>query len=76
MCCGLFVQAGAGIAQTSGWPGTVAIVGKWFGNAKKGLIFGIWNSHTSLGNILGKYPSHEEITLIASDILLRDFPND
>ncbi|GBP57340.1 Glucose-6-phosphate exchanger SLC37A2 [Eumeta japonica] len=49
----LLVQAGAGIAQTTGWPGTVAIVGKWFGNAKKGLIFGIWNSHTSLGNILG-----------------------
>ncbi|KAL0858952.1 hypothetical protein ABMA27_011370 [Loxostege sticticalis] len=49
----LFAQAGAGIAQTTGWPGTVAIVGKWFGNTKKGLIFGIWNSHTSLGNILG-----------------------
>ena len=25
----------------------------WFGKGKKGLIFGIWNSHTSLGNILG-----------------------
>ena len=25
----------------------------WFGKSKKGLIFGIWNSHTSLGNILG-----------------------
>ncbi|KAI8441457.1 hypothetical protein MSG28_015057, partial [Choristoneura fumiferana] len=37
---------------TTGWPGTVATVGKWFGNSKKGLIFGIWNSHTSLGNIL------------------------
>ncbi|XP_041970388.1 glucose-6-phosphate exchanger SLC37A2 isoform X3 [Aricia agestis] len=49
----LIVQAGAGVAQTTGWPGTVAIVGKWFGNTKKGLIFGIWNSHTSLGNILG-----------------------
>ncbi|XP_013136405.1 PREDICTED: sugar phosphate exchanger 2 isoform X2 [Papilio polytes] len=49
----LLVQAGAGIAQTTGWPGTVATVGKWFGNSKKGLIFGIWNSHTSLGNILG-----------------------
>ncbi|XP_059046827.1 glucose-6-phosphate exchanger SLC37A2 [Achroia grisella] len=49
----LLVQAGAGIAQTTGWPGTVAIVGKWFGNGKKGLIFGVWNSHTSIGNILG-----------------------
>ncbi|XP_026754312.2 glucose-6-phosphate exchanger SLC37A2 isoform X2 [Galleria mellonella] len=49
----LLVQAAAGIAQTTGWPGTVAIVGKWFGNSKKGLIFGVWNSHTSIGNILG-----------------------
>ncbi|XP_068621748.1 glucose-6-phosphate exchanger SLC37A2 isoform X2 [Battus philenor] len=49
----LLMQAGAGVAQTTGWPGTVATVGKWFGNSKKGLIFGIWNSHTSLGNILG-----------------------
>ena len=25
----------------------------WFGKGKKGLIFGIWNAHTSIGNILG-----------------------
>ncbi|XP_050358501.1 glucose-6-phosphate exchanger SLC37A2 isoform X1 [Nymphalis io] len=57
----LIVQAGAGIAQTTGWPGTVAIVGKWFGNAKKGLIFGLWNSHTSLGNILGTIMAAEYV---------------
>jgi len=28
-------------------------MGNWFGRGKRGLIFGIWNSHTSLGNILG-----------------------
>ncbi|KAG7295669.1 hypothetical protein JYU34_021953 [Plutella xylostella] len=61
----LFVQAGAGIAQTTGWPGTVATVGKWFGNSKKGLIFGIWNSHTSLGNILG--------TVIAAEYVESDW---
>ncbi|XP_047513323.1 glucose-6-phosphate exchanger SLC37A2 isoform X1 [Pieris napi] len=57
----IIVQAGAGIAQTTGWPGTVAIVGKWFGNSKKGLIFGIWNSHTSLGNILGTVMAAEYV---------------
>ncbi|XP_052738740.1 glucose-6-phosphate exchanger SLC37A2 [Bicyclus anynana] len=57
----LLVQAGAGVAQTTGWPGTVAIVGKWFGNAKKGLIFGLWNSHTSLGNILGTLMAAEYV---------------
>ncbi|CAH2056025.1 unnamed protein product, partial [Iphiclides podalirius] len=61
----LLVQAGAGIAQTTGWPGTVATVGKWFGNSKKGLIFGLWNSHTSLGNILG--------TVLAAEFVERDW---
>lgn len=48
-------QAAAGVAQTTGWPGVVTVVGKWFGKGKRGLIFGIWNSHTSIGNILGKF---------------------
>ena len=49
----IFVQALAGIFQTTGWPGVVTVVGRWFGKSKRGLIFGIWNSHTSIGNILG-----------------------
>lgn len=49
----VFVQAMAGMFQTTGWPGVVTIVGRWFGKSKRGLIFGIWNSHTSIGNILG-----------------------
>ncbi|XP_020296460.1 glucose-6-phosphate exchanger SLC37A2 isoform X2 [Pseudomyrmex gracilis] len=49
----VLVQAIGGIFQTSGWPGVVTVMGNWFGKSKRGLIFGIWNSHTSLGNILG-----------------------
>lgn len=49
----VIVQALAGIFQTTGWPGVVTVVGRWFGKSKRGLIFGIWNSHTSIGNILG-----------------------
>lgn len=49
----IFVQAMAGICQTTGWPGVVTVLGRWFGKSKRGLIFGIWNSHTSIGNILG-----------------------
>lgn len=49
----VIVQALAGMCQTTGWPGVVTVVGRWFGRAKRGLIFGIWNSHTSIGNILG-----------------------
>lgn len=49
----VIVQALAGMFQTTGWPGVVTVVGRWFGKSKRGLIFGIWNSHTSIGNILG-----------------------
>lgn len=49
----VFVQIMAGVFQTTGWPGVVAVGGRWFGKSKRGLIFGIWNSHTSIGNVLG-----------------------
>lgn len=48
------VQIFGGAFQTTGWPAVVASVGNWFGpKSSRGLIFGIWNSHTNLGNILG-----------------------
>uniref|UniRef100_A0A4W5KLQ9 Solute carrier family 37 member 1 n=1 Tax=Hucho hucho TaxID=62062 RepID=A0A4W5KLQ9_9TELE len=31
----------------------VTCIGNWFGKGRRGLIMGIWNSHTSVGNILG-----------------------
>lgn len=47
------MQGLAGIAQTTGWPGVITVMSNWFGKSKRGLIFGLWNSHTSIGNILG-----------------------
>lgn len=47
------VQVFNGLVQTTGWPAVVACVGNWFGKGKRGFIMGIWNSHTSVGNILG-----------------------
>ncbi|PIN25237.1 Permease of the major facilitator superfamily [Handroanthus impetiginosus] len=49
----LIVQMLAGLFQSTGWPSVVAVVGNWLGKKKRGLIMGIWNSHTSLGNIIG-----------------------
>ncbi|CAH0549575.1 unnamed protein product [Brassicogethes aeneus] len=49
------VQALAGIFQTTGWPGVVTVMSNWFGKSKRGLIFGLWNSHTSIGNMLGSW---------------------
>ncbi|XP_015517599.1 glucose-6-phosphate exchanger SLC37A2 isoform X2 [Neodiprion lecontei] len=61
----ILVQILGGIFQTSGWPGVVTVVSNWFGKGKRGLIFGIWNSHTSLGNILG--------SLIAAEFVETDW---
>uniref|UniRef100_A0A8C0FNQ3 Glucose-6-phosphate exchanger SLC37A2 n=1 Tax=Bubo bubo TaxID=30461 RepID=A0A8C0FNQ3_BUBBB len=49
----IVMQVCNGLVQTTGWPSVVACVGNWFGKGKRGLIMGIWNSHTSVGNILG-----------------------
>ena len=49
----VLVQLIFGIVQTSGWPSVVAVVGEWFGTSKKGLIMGLWNWHTNIGNIIG-----------------------
>ncbi|KAF2310524.1 hypothetical protein GH714_013541 [Hevea brasiliensis] len=39
----------------------VAAVGNWFGKAERGLTMGLWNSHSSVGNIIG--------SVVASGIL-------
>ena len=57
----LVIQMIAGLFQSTGWPSVVAVVGNWFGKSKRGLIMGIWNAHTSIGNITG--------SLIASALL-------
>lgn len=49
----LAMQMVAGLFQATGWPSVVAVVGNWFGKRKRGLIMGIWNAHTSIGNISG-----------------------
>ncbi|CAI9723052.1 glucose-6-phosphate exchanger SLC37A2-like isoform X1 [Octopus vulgaris] len=49
----IFVQIFCGLFQASGWPSVVTYMGNWFGKGNRGLIMGIWNSHTSVGNILG-----------------------
>ncbi|XP_014498667.1 putative glycerol-3-phosphate transporter 5 [Vigna radiata var. radiata] len=47
------VQIVCGVFQSIGWPCVVAVVGNWLGESKRGLIMGVWNSHTSVGNIIG-----------------------
>uniref|UniRef100_A0A7N1A037 Major facilitator superfamily (MFS) profile domain-containing protein n=1 Tax=Kalanchoe fedtschenkoi TaxID=63787 RepID=A0A7N1A037_KALFE len=49
----LVLQMLAGLFQSTGWPSVVAVVGNWFGKKKRGLIMGVWNAHTSVGNITG-----------------------
>jgi len=49
----LAIQIILGMFQATGWPGVVSVMANWFGKGRRGLIMGLWNSHTSLGNILG-----------------------
>jgi len=49
----LAIQVSLGMFQATGWPGVVTVMANWFGKGRRGLIMGLWNSHTSLGNILG-----------------------
>ncbi|CAN0902537.1 Putative glycerol-3-phosphate transporter 1 [Linum grandiflorum] len=49
----LTVQMFAGLFQSTGWPSVVAVVGNWCGKKKRGLVMGVWNAHTSVGNISG-----------------------
>jgi len=47
------LQVLSGAVQSTGWPGVVTVLANWFGKGRRGLIMGIWNSHTSIGNIVG-----------------------
>ena len=47
------IYALQGVFQSTGWPTVVGIMGNWCGHGKRGLIMGLWNAHTSVGNIVG-----------------------
>ncbi|XP_075587051.1 glucose-6-phosphate exchanger SLC37A2 isoform X2 [Dermatophagoides farinae] len=49
----IIFQILSGILQTTGWPAVVTCIGHWFSKSSRGVLFGIWNSHTNVGNILG-----------------------
>ena len=55
------VQMAAGALQSTGWPTVVAIMANWYGKNGRGVVMGIWNAHTSVGNIVG--------ALLASSLL-------
>jgi OPA family glycerol-3-phosphate transporter-like MFS transporter 1/2 len=47
------VQLFSGLVQSTGWPAVVVVVANWFPRSSRGTIFGLWNAHTNIGNILG-----------------------
>uniref|UniRef100_A0A6G1SG22 Sugar phosphate exchanger 2 n=1 Tax=Aceria tosichella TaxID=561515 RepID=A0A6G1SG22_9ACAR len=49
----VIIQILSGAIQTTGWPAVVTCVGNWFDQSSRGYIFGLWNSNTNFGNILG-----------------------
>lgn len=49
----VFANVISGIFQATGWPSVVRAMSRWFPHGKRGMVMCIWNSHTSIGNILG-----------------------
>lgn len=49
----LFIQLLSGVVQATGWPAVVTLMGNWWGKKRRGFIMGVWNAHTSVGNIVG-----------------------
>lgn len=50
----VLIQIITGVFQSAGWPAIFACVANWYGkDSSKGFIFGLWNSHTNVGNIVG-----------------------
>lgn len=49
----VIIQILSGAIQTTGWPTVVTCIGNWFDQSSRGAIFGLWNSNTNIGNILG-----------------------
>ncbi|KAF7261563.1 hypothetical protein EG68_01085 [Paragonimus skrjabini miyazakii] len=47
------VQLISGIVQATGWPAVVTLMGNWWGKKRRGFVMGLWNAHTSVGNIVG-----------------------
>lgn len=44
----------SGLGQSTGWPSNVSILSQYFNKNNRGTIFGIWNSHGSIGSIVFK----------------------
>lgn len=49
----VLLQIITGITQSTGWPCVVEAVGVWFPEGRRGFVMGVWNTHVSIGNILG-----------------------
>ena len=43
----------SGFCQSIGWPSYIAVMGNWFSEKNRGLIFGLWTTCQNLGNIIG-----------------------
>lgn len=41
-----------GLAQATGWPGTVATMAQWFRQAERGTVMGFWSMGYQLGSVL------------------------
>ena len=61
-CCGL--------AQSTVWSGTLALMSNWFVQESRGKVLGSWSSNANFGNILGSLTAEVMISLGYKDYIL------
>lgn len=49
----LVISGLAGLAQATGLPTSLALLGNWFNERSRGLILSLWTSHELTGNVAG-----------------------
>jgi sugar phosphate permease len=47
--------AANGLRQAVVWPGTVAIIGNWFSEGKRGVAMGAFSPSSNCGNMMGSF---------------------
>nr|XP_054750364.1 sugar phosphate exchanger 3-like [Lytechinus pictus] len=51
-----------GLLQGTGWPTLIAVMGNWFSQKSRGLVFGLWSACGSVGNIVGAFSASLVLT--------------
>eukprot|EP01041_Mallomonas_annulata_P012569 gene12569-26468_t len=59
----------SGLVHSTNFPANVAIMGNWYGETGRGIVFGVWQASGPLGNIFGAFICSSILLSISSETL-------